>query len=136
MRLVPFESSVHPGLLSRNAFVLAGSRGGGEGELVLGGGGVAGSGVLPGGHDQDGVLAEVAAPGIFLAVGVAFASPVVGAGLAQLREGDRVAAGFGEEVAAVAEHVGPLVERQLGCGGALAQFPASRNEPLVVSAAT
>ena len=36
---------------------------------------------------------------------------VVGAGGAELAEGDRVAAGFGEEVAAVAEHVRPLPSR-------------------------
>ena len=32
-------------------------------------------------------------------------APVVGAGLAELAEGDRVRTGFGQEVAAVAEHV-------------------------------
>jgi hypothetical protein len=50
--------------------VLAGAGGGGEGELVFGGGGVAGSYVLPGGDHKDGVLVEVAAPGVFVAIGV------------------------------------------------------------------
>ena len=47
------------------------------------------------------------APRVAFAVGVALGAAVVGAGLAELAEGDGVAAGFGEEVAAVAEHVGP-----------------------------
>ena len=38
---------------------------------------------------------------------VALEAAVFGAGAAELAEGDRVAAGFGEEVAAVAEHVRP-----------------------------
>ena len=48
--------------------VLAGAGGGGERELAFGCGGVAGSGVVPGRDDQDGVFVEVAAPGVFLAV--------------------------------------------------------------------
>ena len=57
------------------------------------------------------------------------------AGLAQLAEGDGVAAGLGEEVAPVAEHVGPPVQAERRGVRVLAQFPASRNEPLVVLAA-
>src|SRR5215468_5635442 len=97
------ESGGHE-FLAGDAVVLAGACGGGEGELALGGGGVAGSGVLPGGDQQDGVLVEVAAPGVFLAVGVPLGAAVGEAGLAELGEGDRVAVGFGQEVAAVAEH--------------------------------
>ena len=90
--------------------VLAGAGGGGERELGVGGGGVAGSGVGPGAEDQDDGLVQRAAPGVAFAAGVAFGAAVVGAGGAELAEGDRVAAGFGQEVAAVAEHVRPLPE--------------------------
>ena len=38
---------------------------------------------------------------------------VVGAGAADLGEGDRVAAGLGQEVAAEAEHVGPGAQVQV-----------------------
>jgi hypothetical protein len=39
---------------------------------------------------------------------------VVGAGAAELAEGDGVAAGFGEEVAAIAEHLCPFTQASPG----------------------
>src|SRR5262249_53923880 len=66
---------------------------------------VAGPGVAPVGEHQDHVLVEGAAPGVEFAVRPALALAVLGAGAAELAEGDRVAPGFGQEVAAVAEHV-------------------------------
>ena len=61
-------------------------------------------------QDQDDVLVEGAAPGVAFAAGVALLAAVFGAGAAQDSEGGGVAAGFGEEVAAVAEHVRPPAE--------------------------
>jgi len=115
--------------------VLAGSCGGGERELTLGSGGVTGSGVLPAGHEQDRAFVEVAAPGIFLAVRMPLGTAVADARLAQLSESDRVTTGFGEEVAPVAEHVGPPIQAKLRGSRMLAQFPASRDKPLVMDAA-
>ena len=62
-------------------------------------------------------------------------APVGDAGLAEGGEGDGVAAGFGEEVAAEAEHVRPAAQ---GCVGDLAahaavgvaDVPAGVDEPL------
>jgi hypothetical protein len=48
---------------------------------------VAGSGVLPGGDQEHGVLIEVAAPGVLLAIGVPLGAAVVEADLAELGEG-------------------------------------------------
>ena len=53
--------------------------------------------------------------------GVVVAAAVGDAGLAQGGEGDGVAAGFGEEVAAEAEHVRPAAQ---GAVGGLAAHPA------------
>ena len=52
---------------------------------------------------------------------VSWCSPVGDAGLAEGGEGDGVAAGFGEEVAAEAEHVRPAAQ---GCVGDLAAHAA------------
>ncbi len=87
----------------------------GEGELPAGGDGVAGSGVGPGVQDQDHGVVEGAAPGVALALGVVLGAAVALAVAAQLAEGGGVAAGFGEEVPAVAEGVGPFA--QPGPGG-------------------
>src|ERR1035438_8180703 len=98
----------------------------GEGERGAGPGGVAGAVVGPGGEDQDDALLEGAAPGVAFAVGVALGAAVLGAGGAELAEGDGVAAGFGEEVAAVAEHVRPFAQPGRGQAGgepAPAQLP-------------
>ena len=69
--------------------------------------------------------------------GSVFGSGVVGAsvddaGLAEVAEGDGVAAGFGEEVAAEAEHVGPAA--QAGVVGVAADLPAGVDEPFGVGA--
>src|SRR6266446_1936823 len=112
VRFLSYESGGHE-FLACDAVVVAGACGGGEGELPLGRGGVAGSGVLPGRDQQDGVLVEVAAPGVFLAVGMPLGAAVGEAGLAELGEGDRVAMKLGEEMAAIAQHVGPPVEAKL-----------------------
>ena len=59
------------------------------------------------GQDQDDGLVQGAAPGVAVGVRGPGGAAVVGAGGAELAEGDGVAAGFGQEVAAVAEHVRP-----------------------------
>ena len=71
---------------------------------------VAGSGVGPGVEDQDDGVIEWAAPGVVFAAGVAVGAAVVLAVAAQASEGGGVAAGFGEEVASVAEHVRPFAQ--------------------------
>ncbi len=57
---------------------------------------------------------------------------VVGAGLAQFAEGGGVAAGFGGEVAAEAEHVGPVAEFAVGVEGV--EVEARVDEPARVVA--
>ena len=106
--------------------------GGGEREMGGGGCGVAGSGVGPGGEDQDDGVVEGSAPGVALAAGVAFSAAVLGAGAAELAEGDRVAAGFGEEVAAIAEHVRPGPEPWLPGGPFAAELPGGGDHLLLV----
>src|SRR5215469_18315693 len=101
--------------------VVASACGGGEGEFGGGGGGVTGAVVGPGFDDEHDGVVDRAAPGITFAVRVMLASTVFGAGAAELAEGDGVAAGFGEEVAAVAEGVCPFA--QPGPGGG--EFPAA-----------
>jgi hypothetical protein len=68
--------------------MLAGAYGGGERELSGGNSGVACPGVAPGLDNQDYGLVQGAAPGVTFAAGVAFGTAVVGAGLAELAEGD------------------------------------------------
>ena len=85
--------------------VLAGAGGAGEGEFGSGEVVVPGAVVGPGLEDQDDGVVEGASPGVVFAVGVALCLAVLEAGSAQRAEGDGVAAGFGEEVAAPAERV-------------------------------
>src|SRR5579875_3036666 len=106
----------------------------GERELWSGGG-VAGSGVGPGLDDQDDGLVQGAAPGVAFAAGVVLLAPVVGAGLAELAEGDRVAAGFGQEVAAVAEHVRPGTEPLAAGAASAAELPGGGDHLPVVGRA-
>src|SRR5690242_12781775 len=89
--------------------MLASAGGSGCGQLSAGrGGGVADAFVGPDdGQDQDDGLVQGATPGVAVGVRGTGGAAVVGAGGAQLAEGDGVAAGFGEEVTAVAEHVRP-----------------------------
>ncbi|MDQ2874242.1 MAG: hypothetical protein M3Y33_05290 [Actinomycetota bacterium] len=70
-------------------------------------------------------------------MGVALLVAVEGAGGAELAEGDGVAAGFGEEVAAVAEHVAPTAQPCPGRGEAsAAEFPGGGDHlPVVARAA-
>ena len=60
---------------------------------------------------------------------------VVGAGGAELSEGDGVAAGLGQEVAAVAEHVRPLPGPGGGRGLGAAELPGTGDHLLVVAGA-
>src|SRR5215475_10728640 len=101
---------VHPGLLASDAFAFPGSRGRGEGKRAFGGVGVSGSGVLPGADGQDNAVIKATAPGVEFAAGIPLGAAVVDAGPAQPGEGDRIAAGLGQEVAPVAKGVGPPVE--------------------------
>ena len=80
------------------ATVRSGAGGGGEGEFGVSGEGAAGAFVGPdGGQDQDDGLVQGAAPGVAVGVRGAGGAAVVGAGSAELAEGDGVAAGFGEK---------------------------------------
>src|SRR5262245_14530352 len=118
------------------AVVLAGASGGRCGQLSAGRGCVvAGSGVGPGGQDQDDGVIEWPAPGVAFAAWVALGAAVAGAGGAKLAEGDRVAAGFGQEVAAVAEHVRPLPEPCVAGCLPRAQVPGGGDHGPVVARA-
>ena len=116
------------------ALVLAGTGSGSEREFSVSGGGVAGSGVGPGPQDQDDGFVHGSSPGSRSPPGW-FCAPVVGAGFAELAEGDRVAAGFGQEVAAVAEHVRPGPEPFLPGRALAAELPGGGDHPLVVGRA-
>src|SRR6185437_4414887 len=93
-----------------------------------------GSGVGEGADDQGGFVVGVVggADGAVFGSGV-LAAAVGDAGLAQVAEADGVAAGFGEEVAAEAEHVGPAAQADVA--GVLADPPAGVDETLGVGAA-
>src|SRR5215472_16566888 len=122
--------------LGCDAAVLACAGGGGERELdVSGVAGVAGSGVGPGADDQGDGFVDGQSPGVPFAAGVAFGATVVGAGAAELAEGDRVAAGFGQEVAAITEHVRPGPEPCLPGAALAAELPGGGDHPLVVGLA-
>ena len=62
------------------------------------------------------------------------AAAVVGAGLPQGAQGGGVAAAFGGEVAAVAEHVGPAAERLEVWGGVAAEVPGGADQPALMTA--
>src|SRR6266568_3592135 len=114
----------------------AGACCGGECQLCVGGGCVAGSGVAPGRQDQDDGVVEGSAPGVALAVRVTLAAAMFGASGAELAEGDGIAAGLGEEVAAVAEHVRPLAQPGPGRGEpAAAELPGGGDHLGVVTRA-
>src|SRR5215472_6413321 len=93
----------------RGLVMLAGTGGGGERELGAGSGAAAAC-VGPGLEDQDHGLIERAAPRVAFAAWVPLGFAVFGAVAAQAAEGGGVAARFGQEVAAVAEHVRPLAQ--------------------------
>src|SRR5579859_6975376 len=88
--------------------VLAGTRGCSERKRGPGSGGVAGAFVGPLSKYQDHGLIEGTAPGVAFAVWVSELSTVLLAFAAQVAECGGVAAGFGEEVPAVAEGVRPF----------------------------
>jgi hypothetical protein len=102
--------------------VVAGADSRGESEFGGGCGGVAGALVAPVGQHQDDGFVERAAPRVVFAFWVALLFAVFGAGTAELAEGDGVAAGFGEKVAAVAEGVGPFAQP----GPGRSELPAAR----------
>src|SRR6266568_5229415 len=95
---------------------------------------VTGSGVAPDGdgEDQNDGFIEWPAPGIAAGGGGPGGAAVVGACGAELAEGDRVAAGFGQGVAAVAEHVCPGPEPMLAGRVAAAKLPGGGDHPPVV----
>jgi hypothetical protein len=68
------------------ALVLACAGCGGEREMGGGGCGVAGSGVGPGGDDQDDGVVEGATPGVAFAAGMPFSAAMVRSGTAELAE--------------------------------------------------
>ncbi len=120
-------------LVASGLAAFAGLVGGGVGEQGVAAGFPAGSGVGEGADDQDGFLVGVVggADGSVLGAGV-LAAPVGDAGLAQVAEPEGVAAGFGQEVAAEAEHVGPAA--QAGVARVSAEGPAGVDEPFGVGA--
>ena len=85
--------------------------------------------------DQDDGFVQGTAPGVAFAAGVAFGAAVVGAGRAELAEGDRVPPGFGQEVAAVAEHVRPVPEPGVAGLASAAELPGGDDHPLLVGRA-
>src|SRR5215475_2235047 len=107
-------------LVAAGFAAFAGLVGGGVGEEGVSCGVPAGSGVGEPGEDDRGFAVEVVLTVNRLVVraGV-LASPVGDTGLAEGGEGDGVAAGFCEEVAAEAEHVRPAAQRVPGVGGAV-----------------
>ena len=115
--------------------MLTSARGGRGGQLSDGCGRVeSGSAVGPdGGQDQDGGFIQCPAPGIAVAAGRPGGAAVVGASFAELAEGNGVAAGFGQEVPAVAEHVRP--GPATGSGPGAAELPGGGDEPPVVGGA-
>jgi hypothetical protein len=92
-------------LLGGVVLAISGTSSSSERYRITGDAGVTSPGRGPGLIDQDDGFVDGPSPGVAFAAGVAFGAPVVGAGLAELAEGDGVAAGFGQEVAAVAKHV-------------------------------
>src|SRR5690349_21530304 len=112
----------------------AGLVGGAVGEQGVAAGFPAGPGVGERADNQGGFLVGVVggADGSVVGSGV-LAAPVGDAGLAQVGEADGVAAGFGEEVAAEAEHVGPATQADIAGFGA--DPPAGVDEPFRVGAA-
>ena len=81
------------------------------------------------GDGDDGGLAVV--PGVGEGP---LAAAVVGAGLPQGPQGGGVAAAFGGEVAAVAEHVSPPAERPEVGGGVAAEVPGGADQPALMTA--
>src|SRR6266498_3409786 len=115
-------------LVASGFAAFAGLVGGGVGEQRVAAGFPAGSGVGEGADDEGGFVVGVVggADGAVVGSGV-LAAAVGDAGLAQVAEPDGVAAGFGEEVAAEAEHVGPAAQADVA--GVLADPPAGMDEP-------
>jgi hypothetical protein len=107
--------------------------GGGVGEEGVAAGCPSGSGVGEGADDEGGFLVGVVGgpDGSVFGSGVV-AAPVDDAGLAEVLKTDGVAAGFSQEVAAEAEHVGPAA--QAGVVGVAAESPAGGDEPFGVGA--
>src|SRR5438105_11851732 len=91
--------------------VFTGMGGGGHGQIGLSIGAVADAGNRPGGEDQDHGVIQGPTPRVGLAVRVVLRAAVLGTGLAELAESNRVTAGLGQEVAAEAEHVRPSAQR-------------------------
>src|SRR5215469_10749426 len=87
-------------LLAGNLLVLAGAGGGRQGEQCVSGAAPAAPGPLQVGEGDDGLVA------VALPEGMLAAFPVP-AGCSERAHGGGVAAAFGSEVAAVAEHVRP-----------------------------
>jgi hypothetical protein len=113
--------------------VFAGLIGGGVSEQSVAGCPPAGSDVGEGADDQGRFVVGVVggADGPVFGSGV-LAAPVGDAGLAEVAEAEGVVAGFGEEVAAEAGHVGP--SPQAAVVGAIAEGPAGVDEPIGVGA--
>jgi hypothetical protein len=115
--------------------VLAGTCRGCGGKLSIRSGDVAGSGVGPGAEDEHDGLVEGASPGVAFTVRVALLATVAGASLPEMAEGDGVTAEFGEEVAALAEHVGPVAEPRIAGRVPAAELTGGGDHLLVMAGA-
>src|SRR6266542_2691574 len=115
--------------------VLAGAGGGGDGLLGSGGDGVAGAVIGPGLEDQDHGFVEGAGPGVALTLRVTLLLAVLGAGAAELAEGDRIAAGFGQEVTAPSQGVGASAEPVVASGTGRGELPGGGHHLLVMPGA-
>src|SRR5262249_27879638 len=102
--------------------------GGGEGQQGIAGSAPGHACPLQGSDGDDGLVAAVVGGGWVLA------ATVVGAGGAESFECGGVVEGFGGEVAAVAEHVGPAAERFEAGGGVAAEVPGGADQPALVAA--
>src|SRR5262249_13307540 len=117
------------------AVVLAGAGCGGEREFGVSGDGAADAvGGPDGGQDPDDGVVQGAVPGVAVGVRGAQGAAVVGAGRAELAEGDGIAAGFGQGMPAVAEHVrpGPVPVAELPGGGDHAPVVGRAAQPVDV----
>src|SRR6266498_5757500 len=115
--------------------VLAGAGSAGYGLLGAGGDGVAGAVIGPGLEDQDHGFVEGAGPGVALTLRVTLLLAVLGAGAAELAEGDRIAAGFGQEVTAPSQGVGASAEPVVASGTGRGELPGGGHHLLVMPGA-
>ena len=122
-----FGCSACAEFVTRNASVLSGSGGGGQGQECVAAGAPASSGPFEVGLGDDSRVVAVTGVRVLAALPVA-------PGGAQCAHGGGVAAAFGGEVAAVAEHVRPAAEGPVVLVGMGADLEAGADEASLVGA--